>query len=38
MLPTGAPALNRDEALELLDQLKAALDEARRLRALVGGG
>jgi hypothetical protein len=27
MLPTGAPALNRDEALELLEQLKAALLE-----------
>jgi hypothetical protein len=38
MLPVGAPALNRDEALELLDQLKAALHEARRLRALVGRG
>jgi hypothetical protein len=38
MLPSGAPALNRDEALELLDQLKAALLEVRRLRALVGGG
>jgi hypothetical protein len=34
----GAPALSRDEALELLDQLKAALHEVRRLRALVGGG
>ena len=33
MLPTGAPALNRDEALELLEQLKAALLELRRLRA-----
>jgi hypothetical protein len=32
MLPVGAPGLNRDEALELLDQLKAALDEVRRLR------
>jgi len=38
MLPTGAPALNRDEALEVLDQLKAALSEVRRLRELVGGG
>jgi hypothetical protein len=36
MLPAGAPALNLDEALALLDQLKAALHEARRLRALVG--
>jgi len=35
MLPPGAPALNRDEALELLDQLKAALHEVRRLRAQV---
>jgi hypothetical protein len=30
MLPPGAPALNRDEALELLEQLAEAL---RRLRA-----
>jgi hypothetical protein len=30
MLPAGAPALNRDEALELLEQLVEAL---RRLRA-----
>jgi hypothetical protein len=33
MLTTGAPALNRDEALELLGQLEAALVEVRRLRA-----
>jgi hypothetical protein len=33
MLPSGAPALNRDEALELLEQLKAALIELRRLKA-----
>jgi hypothetical protein len=33
MLPTGAPALNRDEALELLGQLEAALVELRKLRA-----
>jgi hypothetical protein len=33
MLPPGAPALNRDEALELLEQLKTAVDEIRRLRA-----
>jgi hypothetical protein len=33
MLPAGAPALNRDEALELLEQLNAALVELRRLRA-----
>jgi hypothetical protein len=32
MLPTGAPALNPDEALELLRQLEAALVELRRLR------
>jgi hypothetical protein len=32
MLPTGAPALNRDEALELLKQLEDALLELRRLR------
>lgn len=38
MLPVGAPAMNRDEALEILDQLKAALSEVRRLRAEVGGG
>jgi hypothetical protein len=30
MLPTGAPALNRDEALELLRQLADALHELRR--------
>jgi hypothetical protein len=35
MLPVGAPALNRDEALELLAQLKAALLELRRLRTQV---
>jgi hypothetical protein len=33
MLPSGAPALNRDEALELLGQLEAALVELRKLRA-----
>jgi hypothetical protein len=38
MLPPGAPALYRDDALELLAQLEAALVELRRLRALVGGG
>jgi hypothetical protein len=32
MLPVGAPALNRDEALELLRQLEAALLELRRIR------
>jgi hypothetical protein len=30
MLPVGAPALNRDEALELLNQLAEALRELRR--------
>jgi hypothetical protein len=35
MLPSGAPALHRDEALELLEQLKATLHELRRLRAQV---
>jgi hypothetical protein len=34
----AAPGLYRDEALEILDQLKAALLEVGRLRALVGGG
>jgi hypothetical protein len=29
MLPVGAPALNRDEALELLSQLAEALRELR---------
>jgi hypothetical protein len=32
MLPVGAPALNREEALELLTQLEAALRELRRVR------
>jgi hypothetical protein len=32
MLPVGAPALNRDEALEVLDQLVQALREPRRCR------
>ena len=32
MLPAGAPALNRDEALELLDQLVEALRELRVAR------
>ena len=31
MLPPGSPALNRDEALELLGQLVEALRELRRL-------
>jgi hypothetical protein len=30
MLPVDAPALNRDEALELLNQLVEALRELRR--------
>jgi len=34
----GAPALNRDEALELLEELNAALHQARRLRASVDRG
>jgi hypothetical protein len=32
MLTPGAPALNREEALELLEQLKAALLELREFR------
>jgi len=32
MVPTGAPALNRDEALEVLRQLVDALHEVRELR------
>ena len=32
MLPTGAPALNREEALDLLEQLEGALVELRKLR------
>jgi hypothetical protein len=32
MLPVGAPALNRDEALEILGQLVQALRELRRCR------
>ena len=32
MLPSGVPALDRDDALELLGQLEAALVELRRLR------
>ena len=31
MHPPGAPALNRDEALEVLEQLRGALREIRRL-------
>jgi hypothetical protein len=33
MLTPGAPALSREEALELLEQLEAALKELRRLNA-----
>jgi hypothetical protein len=32
MMPSGVPALDRDEALELLGQLEAAL-ELRKVRA-----
>jgi hypothetical protein len=32
MLPVGAPALNRDEAIEVLTQLRDALREIRELR------
>ena len=38
MLPPGAPALNRDEALEVLAQLEAALLELRRVRAQFDDG
>jgi hypothetical protein len=34
MLTTGAPALNREEALELLEQLQAALHELRKRSSL----
>ena len=33
MLSVGAPALDREQALELLSQLEAALVELRRLRS-----
>jgi hypothetical protein len=33
MLTPGAPALNREEAMELLEQLEAALLELRRMKA-----
>jgi hypothetical protein len=36
MLPPGAPALNRDEALEALRQLVEALREVRDLRRGIG--
>jgi hypothetical protein len=38
MLPTGAPALNRDEALEVLRQRGDALREIRRLHGRHSGG
>ena len=37
MLPTGAPALNRDEALELLGQLAEALRQLRNLKRSTDG-
>jgi hypothetical protein len=36
ILPSGAPALNRDEAAELLRQLVEALRGVRELRRRVG--
>jgi hypothetical protein len=36
MLAPGAPALNRDEALEVLRQLAEALREVRDLRRRLG--
>jgi hypothetical protein len=36
MLPVGGPALNRDEALEVLRQLVEALREVRGLRRRIG--
>jgi hypothetical protein len=36
MLPAGAPALNRDEAIEVLRQLGDALREVRDLRRRIG--
>jgi hypothetical protein len=36
MLPPGSPALNRDEALEILRQLVDALRELRELRRRLG--
>jgi hypothetical protein len=36
MLAPGAPALNRDEALEVLRQLGDALREVRDLRRRIG--
>jgi hypothetical protein len=37
MLPPGAPALNRDEALELLGQLAEALRQLRNLKRSTDG-
>ena len=37
MLPSGAPALDRDEALELLGQLEAALVELRKTQDAARG-
>jgi hypothetical protein len=37
MLPTGAPALNGDEALELLAQLTEALRQLRNLKRSTDG-
>jgi hypothetical protein len=34
MLAPGVPALSREEALELLEQLEAALLELRRIRTM----
>jgi hypothetical protein len=36
MLPVVEPALNRDEALELLEQLRDALQEIKELRRHLG--
>jgi hypothetical protein len=37
MLPVGAPALNRDEALEVLSQLAEALRQLRNLMRSTDG-
>jgi hypothetical protein len=37
MLASGAPALNRDEALEFFEQLKSALIELGKVRGHGGG-
>jgi hypothetical protein len=37
MLEPGAPALNREEAMELLEQLEAALIELQRITRLGDG-